>query len=254
MPATTLYGQVAADLRESIASGQLSPGAVIPSETQLVEQYGISRVTIRRALMTLEAEGLISAHQGRGRVVRDRRTMIYRPQQEYEPRISSTMDRFTAALAHEGRQPSQTIEVAVESATPVIAKRLGVPEGAPVVARKRVRSIDGEPTNINDTYHRHDLVKDTAVMDPRDIPEGSNTIVERVIGREVRAIDEFYIRMPTPEEARRLHLGVGTPVAVHYCTGYTADDQVVRVEYFCLPGDRHVILYERIHPTDDDQT
>jgi DNA-binding GntR family transcriptional regulator len=51
--------------------------------------------------------------------------------------------------------------------------------------------------------------------------------------------------MPRPSEATRLQLGPGTPVAVHYATGYTADGQPVRVVENVLPGDRHVIVYER---------
>lgn len=246
----TLHGQMTSDLRKLITSGDLAPGSPLPSESQLGEQYGVSRPTVRRALQTLEQEGLISAHAGRGRIVRDRRSMVYRPQQEFEPRRSSTMDRFQASLAEEGRQPSQSIEVAVESADHMIADRLRVPEGTPVVARKRVRFIDGEPFNINDTYHTLELAGNTAVMNPADIPEGSNTVIENLIGPEVRALDEFYIRMPTPDEAQRLNLSTGTPVAVHYCTGYTKDDQIVRVEYFVIPGDRHVIVYDRAHPQD----
>lgn len=248
MPDDTLHGQMTSDLRESITSGTLKPGSPLPSEAQLGQRYGVSRPTVRRALQTLEQEGLISAHAGRGRVVRDRRVMAYRPQQEFEPRRSSTMDRFITALSEEGRRPSQSIEVAVESASGIIAERLGVPEGTPVVARKRIRSIDGEPFNINDTYHTLELAGGTAVMNPEDIPEGSNTVIEKLIGPEVRAIDEIYVRMPTPDETRRLKLSTGTPVAVHYCTGYTQDERVVRVEYFVIPGDRHVIIYERTHP------
>ena len=120
------------------------------------------------------------------------------------------------------------------------------------MARKRVRFIDGEPFNINDTYYALELAKDTAIMSPVDIPEGSNSLIRQLVGPEVRAVDEFYIRMPTPEEAQRLRLSTGTPIAAHYCTGYTVDEKVVRVEYFVLPGDRHVIVYERMHPRNAD--
>ncbi len=244
----TLHSRITADLRQSIVSGELKPGTPMPSETQLCDRYGVSRPTVRRAFQSLEQEGLISAHAGSGRIVRDRRAMVYRPQQEFEPRASETMDRFAAALAAEGRVPSQSIEVSVKGADSAIAKRLGVTEGTLVVIRKRVRYIDGEPFNINDTYHTMEVAGNTAVMNPADIPEGSNSVIEAIVGVETRAIDEFFIRMPTPEEAERLKLGTGTPVAVHYCTGYTDEGRVVRVEYFVIPGDRHVIVYEREHP------
>jgi hypothetical protein len=58
---------------------------------------------MRRALQTLKQEALISAYVGCGRIVRDRSAMMYRPQQEFEPRRSDTMGRFSAALAQEGR-------------------------------------------------------------------------------------------------------------------------------------------------------
>jgi hypothetical protein len=58
--------------------------------------------------------------------------------------------------------------------------------------------------------------------------------------------------MPTPEEAQRLSLGPGTPVACHVCTGTTSDDQPVRAAINVLPGDRHVIVYERAMPFEHD--
>lgn len=248
MATSTLHSRISADLRRQIETGVLEPGQQLPSEAELGRQYEVSRITVRQALQTLEQEGLVAARAGLGRIVRTRRSMLYRPQQEKEPRTSSTVDRFMSGLLQEGRTPSQSIDIAVEQASGVIAERFGVADGTPVVARKRVRSIDDEPFNINDTYYLHSVAKDTAVMDPADVPQGSNALIEEVVGREVHAIDEFYIRMPTPDEVSRLQLSTGTPVAVHYATGYTANDKVVRVEYFVLPGDRHVIAYQRIHP------
>ncbi len=156
-----------------------------------------------------------------------------------------------AQLSQDGRKPSQSIDVAVESAGPIVAARLGLDIGDPVAVRKRVRSLDGEPFNINDTYYDFKLAGDTAIMNPADIPQGSNFVMESKGLVEVRAIDEIYIRMPNSEEVSRLNLGAGTPVAMHVATGYTADDRPVRCDIFIIPGDRHVILFERIHNRQD---
>ncbi len=247
-----LHSTVAADLRRSITDGEYEPGQALPSESQLEAKYNVSRVTVRRALLSLEQEGLVAARAGVGRVVRERRAMVYRPQADEEPRRSKTMDRFMASLSEEGRRPSQSIEVQVEPADKIVAERYEVPQGTPMAVRKRVRSIDGEPFNINDTYYLLDMVKDTPIMNPADIPEGSNAVITRLIGREVRAIDEYYVRMPSPEESKRLQLSTGTPIAVHYLTGFTTKERVSRVEKYVLPGDRHVIVYEREHPPADD--
>jgi DNA-binding GntR family transcriptional regulator len=247
MATDTLYGRIAADLRKAIADGDLTAEIEFPSEAQLMDRYGTSRVTVRKALAQLEQEGLVVARAGRGRTVRERPHMTYRPQSDEAPRRSRVMDRFMTNMTDEGRSPSQQIDVKIEGADRLVAERYGVPKGTPMAVRRRVRSIDGEPFNINDTYYLLDLVKDTPIMNPADMPEGSNSIITRLLGREVRAIDEYYIRMPTPEESTRLALPTGTPVAVHYLTGFTADDKVGRVEKYVLPGDRHVIVYEREH-------
>jgi GntR family transcriptional regulator len=67
------YFQVAAFLRERIRSGDLPPGARVPSISYLMGQYGIARNTARRALKELEAEGLVEIRQGWG-------TFVARPQ------------------------------------------------------------------------------------------------------------------------------------------------------------------------------
>src|SRR5690606_220356 len=64
------YRGLAERLRARIASGDLAPGAVLPSEAALGAEAGVARSTVRRALAVLEADGLVAAVPGRGRVVR----------------------------------------------------------------------------------------------------------------------------------------------------------------------------------------
>jgi GntR family transcriptional regulator len=248
MSAVPAYQRIASELRGLITSGELAPGALLPSQQDLQDQYGVARMTVRQAIAALVNEGLVTSQQGKGVVVRDRKHMVYRPQAGREPRISEEMDRFMSYLAKEGRQPSQTIDVSVVSAPPLVAQRLDIEPGSPVVVRKRVRSLDGEPFNINDTYYPYELAQGTEIMSPEDIPRGSNFVLEDHGYVEVRAVDEIYVRMPQPDEVQRLRLSPGTPVAAHYATGYTANDEPIRCDLFILPGDRHVILFERVHP------
>lgn len=247
-----VYRRIAEDLRKQIREGLLVPGDLLPTQQELSDHYGVARMTTRQAIAELVNEGLVSGQQGKGMIVRGRQHMVYRPQAEFEPRTSTEMDRFMSALNREGRAPSQTIDVAVANAPAFVAKRLGVEPNSRVVVRRRIRLIDGDPFNINDTYYRYDLAINTEIMSPDDIPRGSNNVLADFGYREVRAIDEFYIRMPDPEEVRRLALGPGTPVALHSVTGFTERDEVTRCDLFILPGDRHVILYERVHPSDAD--
>lgn len=64
------YAQIADALRGRIASGDLAPGALLPSEAALCEEFAVVRNTVRRALAALEAEELIKTLAGKGRVVR----------------------------------------------------------------------------------------------------------------------------------------------------------------------------------------
>ena len=61
-----VYVQVAAILRERIASGELAPGRPVPSVRTLTEEHGINRATAAKALKVLEGEGLIHVVPGRG--------------------------------------------------------------------------------------------------------------------------------------------------------------------------------------------
>ena len=67
--ATPLYLQLAAILRQAITSGELAPRALMPSESYLMGQHGVSRGTVRRALGMLREEGLIQTFPGRGTFV-----------------------------------------------------------------------------------------------------------------------------------------------------------------------------------------
>jgi GntR family transcriptional regulator len=64
-----LYLQIAAILRAQIASGELPAGRPIPSEVTLAQQYGVSRLTARKAVHLLRAEGLVRHAVGRGTFV-----------------------------------------------------------------------------------------------------------------------------------------------------------------------------------------
>jgi DNA-binding GntR family transcriptional regulator len=69
MDPTPLYDQLAGILRKQIKTGELAPGALLPSESYLQEQYGVSRSTVRRALGILRNEKLVVTITARGTFV-----------------------------------------------------------------------------------------------------------------------------------------------------------------------------------------
>ncbi|MBC2931774.1 FadR/GntR family transcriptional regulator [Nocardioides sp. zg-1228] len=66
---STLSASVVAGLKDKILAGDLAPGAKLPSETELSDEYGVSRTVVREAVTRLRAEGLVETQQGRGSFV-----------------------------------------------------------------------------------------------------------------------------------------------------------------------------------------
>ena len=67
------YQQIADELRRPRGDGEFAEGGLLPSESELAAAYGVSRVTVRRALAELKRAGLVNSRQGFGWFVRGRR-------------------------------------------------------------------------------------------------------------------------------------------------------------------------------------
>src|SRR4029450_11396751 len=145
MPATPLYQRIAAELRDTIASGQLPPGSQLPTEQELGERYQVSRNTVRLALGLLANEGIITSTPGRGTFVRDRIMLTYhasRAEAADRPDDSHT-DAYFTEVRQQGRQPSQRFDMRIDPASLAVAQRLQVPEGEAVVVRRMIRPGGG---------------------------------------------------------------------------------------------------------------
>ena len=238
--------QIADDVRARILDGSLPPGGRLPTEAELIERHQVARNTVRDALALLVHEGLIEARRPLGYFVRDRHRMDYRPQSDLKPRPGDApRDVFLTEQDLAGRDPAQSIDVAIVQPPPLVAERLRFAPGELAVVRRRVRFLEGQPFYSNDSYFPMRVAEGTAVMSPVDMPRGANLEIARHGHVQVRAVDEFFVRMPTPDEVVRLDLSPGTPVAVHLITGFSADGQPLRCVLSVLPGDRHVIIYDR---------
>ena len=74
-----LYERLRSHLLDEIRSGRLAPGDRIPSELALAEQFNVSRITSKKALETLERDGLIVRFRGKGSFVADHRSGVVEP-------------------------------------------------------------------------------------------------------------------------------------------------------------------------------
>ena len=242
-----VYQQLADSLRAKITTGELAPGGQLPTEKALAEEFGASRATIRQGLTVLVNEGLVVPSRPLGYFVRRHELCYVRPQSEWDEQPASPeMDRWMTEQTTLNREPSQRINVEIIQPPDRVADRLALSPDDLVVVRRRVRYLNNEPFNINDTFYSLALVEGSEIVNPADITRGASQVLVELGYEQVRAIDEIEARMPLPDEASRLELGPGMPVVVHRHTGFTKDNNPVRHTVNVLVGSKHVILFERM--------
>ena len=135
---TPLHEQISRHIEALIRSGELPAGTGIETEVAMAARLGVSRPTARRALQDLVDRGLLIRTRGVGTEVAPE--LIRRPVE-----LTSLYDDLTSA----GRTPQTLVlDHAVVPATAVVARKLGVAEGEPVVSVRRLRTADGEPLAI----------------------------------------------------------------------------------------------------------
>ncbi|MFG2480990.1 GntR family transcriptional regulator [Streptomyces fagopyri] len=236
--------EIATDLRSRIDSGEFAPGEKLPSTRLLSEHYAISAQAIARVIALLKAEGVVEGKQGAGVFVREWQPLVYRPQSEFR-RKAPDVDVFHSLLQAEGRDGDQIIEVAVEPAPPEVARRLQLDEGEQVAVRRRTSLVDGIPFSTDDSYVPAHVVEGSEWMTEGSVDRGTNQVLAELGHELVEGLDEIYVRNPRIAEVDRLQLPTGTPIAELITTGHNTDGRPVQVTICLLPGDRHVIVYER---------
>lgn len=99
--------RIADALRQRIISGELAPGAQLPTLVSLMEEYDVARMTARDAVQILINDGLVVARRPHGAFVRNSRRMEYRPQSDLVRRPDDiTQDHFLTEQRTNGRQPT----------------------------------------------------------------------------------------------------------------------------------------------------
>lgn len=131
-----LWAQFRDVLRAQILGGELPVGTRLPTEAEFGEQFGISRIVVREALADLVRNGLIYKIRGQGAFVSAR---------ERDEDFVSTVLGFSDEMQRKGRTVrTQVLHQELRAATAEEARILGLKADDPVVALKRLRSVDGE--------------------------------------------------------------------------------------------------------------
>lgn len=142
----SLHEQVRNTLLFEIESGAFSGDGRLPTEPELCDRFGVSRITVRRAVADLEEMGMVTRRQGRGTFVTPPRATIG----------TMAMGGFSDHVSGGGTMTRRVVRASTSPADADLAQRLGVAEGSPVFRLQRVFFLDGTPLSLDDSSYSLD--------------------------------------------------------------------------------------------------
>ncbi|MGP9021140.1 GntR family transcriptional regulator [Streptomyces sp. BR1] len=239
-----VFRQIADHLRDSIDKGRFREGDKLPSETELVDHYGVSRMTVRNALSILQGEGLAVSEHGRGVFVRPRPPVRRLASDRFARRHRDQgKSAFTVEAEAAGvHSEVDGLEVKEEKPSQDVAARLGSPRK--VLARRRRYLIDGRPVEFATSYLPLDIARGTQITEPNPGPGGIYARLEEKGHRLDHFDEEIRARMPSPHEVRTLHLAPGVPVIHLIRTAYDTEGRAVEVCDTIMAADAFVLAYQ----------
>jgi GntR family trehalose operon transcriptional repressor len=209
------YQTIYQDLLRALKEGQYQPGEFLPSDSKLVQRYGVSRETVRKAMVALADDGYVQRLTGRGTIVLERKHFVF-------PVSTLASYREMVEQAHLDSR-NEVIDITAAQAVP--DELLG--EHAPILADLVVRRrfVDNEPTVIDYDYINPDVV--TSV--PFKAAETSLfNYFENQLGLQIDyAIKRMTVENATAEDRRLLKVDERAAIVVVRSETRLADNAVL---------------------------
>lgn len=192
-----LYRRLQSGIRRAIDEGRLRPADALPSERDMANGVGVSRVTIRKAIQGLVAEGVIRQRHGSGTFVAERGGRV---QQGLSHLTSFTEDM----RARGSRATSRWLERTLGRVSPEEAMHLALSPGEPVARFVRLRMADGVPMAIERA-----VIPASILPDPDAVGSSLYQALGEAGHRPVRALQRLSAENLKPGDAELLELEAG---------------------------------------------
>jgi GntR family transcriptional regulator, histidine utilization repressor len=222
------YARVKQHLKDGLARGRWAPGALMPSEADLVAQFAVSRMTVNRALRELQAEGLVQRTQGVGTFAaplhRVSSTLTIR---DLHDEIESR-GHCHAAVVHEQR---------AEKAGAALAAQLGVAQGSQVFHTLIVHHENGVPLQCEDRYVNPACAPDYLAQDFAQTTPTHYLFDVTALWRAQYSIESS---RPTEQEAELLGIAADEPCLVVTRRTFTRS-AAITIARLVHPGTSYVL-------------
>lgn len=228
-----LYYQLKEILKQQIKDGDLKAGDQLPSERDLEETYGVSRMTARRALVELCNEGYVYREQGRGTFVS-------------EPKYSHHLFRltsFTEETQSQHLQPGARVLKQERVENEYVCQKLGI-DPEPLVCIRRIRTINDEPVALEESYIRASYCSGLESANLNDTSLYSY-LASRYNIRLACANQTIEARLVTSDVGSILRVEKGTPVLYMERVTFLEDENIpVEFAEAIYRGDKYKLMVE----------
>lgn len=188
-------------LRDEMSNGTYGAGATLPGEQRLAEHFGVSRVTIRRALDALESDGLIERRAGSGTTVR--------ASTDDTGGVSVDFATLIPQLVDMGRQTTARLLAFSYGDPPAsVMQAMSLPPETRVQTAVRVRLMDGQPFSHLTTYVPEEIAANYTEADLATTP--LFRLLERSGVQVADAHQTVTATLASPEVAEALGIAVGS--------------------------------------------
>lgn len=243
----TRIDEVVAALSRRIESGEYVAGQRLPSEREIAEELQTSRVTVRAALLRLQADNLIEIIPRSGAFVRSSSAKAIIGSSQPPLATSPELKRhgsFIRAMEAQGRHvhvrfldPSSIMFAGDE-----IGAKLQISPQTRVLRRYRIHLVDRVPYRILDSYYLASLLEDLVGKDEGYIPL-FKWLREHKGVRAAHAFEQLQCRMPTAREAALLNIARGQPVVDLDRWVWADDDTLFEYTHIVANGALHEFTY-----------
>lgn len=243
--------EIADELRGDLDTGRWRPGEQLPTEHDLARRFGVSRETVRKALISLAAEGLVTSVRRQGWYAQPDERVEFHFLAVDDNRHTARSDVWNTWVAAQGRRGWSELQVSRGTPPPAVCTLLELEPGEQCMVRARVRYAGDEPWMLSTAYwpcwltdgdpamSREGVGGDVDMQDPSPLKWAH----EKGYAEDL-VTHEFDARLPLSSEVKLLKIGASAPVLLTATTSRAKTGRPFRCTVDVFPRHRFRLMAE----------